>query len=229
MLESFSTVRTSLTTTDNIATIIQGQSKRVINYYIQVADSINDMATLKKLNQQWVPQNPFGPIMGALPEVANLGVDIHAQVAVDLVNFGVQDCYDNIALHLFVSGLRPHMRKAFASDAKKRATIPNSKPPGATSLRVLSVEDNDANANTVKTEAELVAALEEAEKLKNAILLFSKQKSTVFVAIICLQGLPTLLRPHRPPDCQRKPQIWLPKTLIAATVDKKVTSNLRLQ
>jgi hypothetical protein len=66
LLDSFSTVRTSRTTTVNISTLIQGQTERVINYYIRVADSINDMASLKKLHQQRVPANPFGPILGGL-------------------------------------------------------------------------------------------------------------------------------------------------------------------
>jgi hypothetical protein len=79
--------------------------------------------------------------MGALPEVVATDVAVRAQVAVDLVNFGVQDSYDNIALHLFVSALRPNIpdevmrqspitlteAKAYASDAEKRATIPQSK------------------------------------------------------------------------------------------------------
>jgi hypothetical protein len=135
-----------------MSTLIQGQSECIINYYIRVADSINDMASLKKLNQQRVPQNPFGPMIGALPEIAALGVDVHAQVDVDLINYRVQDCYDNIAPHVFLSSLRPHIHdevmrqsptalskaKALATDAEKRATIPNSKNPGATSLPILS-------------------------------------------------------------------------------------------
>jgi hypothetical protein len=51
LLDSFSIVRTSRTTTVNISNLIQGQTERVINYYIRVADSINDMASLKKLHQ----------------------------------------------------------------------------------------------------------------------------------------------------------------------------------
>ena len=152
LLDSFSAVHTFRTTKVNILTLIQSQSECVINYYIRVADSINDMASLKKLNQQRVPQNLFGPIMGALPEVAALGVYVRAQVAVDLVNFGVQDCYDNIALHLFIYSLHLHIgdevmrqsptalskAKALASDAEKRATIPNSKNPSTNSLPILS-------------------------------------------------------------------------------------------
>jgi hypothetical protein len=163
LLDSFSAVRTSRTTTVNISTLVQGQTEGVINYYIRVADSIKDMATLKKLNQQRVPANPFSPILGALPEVVATAVAVSAQVAADLVNFGVQDCYDNIALHLFISGLRPNIRnevmrqspitlteaKAFASDAKKRATIPQSKTSGTASLPVMPVEDNDT-AETLK-------------------------------------------------------------------------------
>ncbi len=193
MLDSFSAVLTSRTTMANILILIQDQNELVINYYIRVADSINDMASHKKLNQQRVPQNPFGPIMGALPEVVALSVDVHAQVALDLVNFGVQDCYDNIVLHLFVSGLRPHIRdevmrqsptalnkaKAFASDTEKWATIPSSKTPGATSLPVLTVEDND-NADTVETKAELVAALEEAEKSQDCKIAVLKAKINPF-------------------------------------------------
>jgi hypothetical protein len=68
LLDSFSAVRTSRTTTVNISTLIQGQKECVINYYIRVADSINDMASLKKLNQQRVPQNPFGPSWGPCPK-----------------------------------------------------------------------------------------------------------------------------------------------------------------
>jgi hypothetical protein len=110
LLDSFSAVRTSRTTTVNISTLLQGQTESVINYYIRVADSINDMASLKKLNQQRVPANPFGPILVVLPDVVATDVAVHARVAVDLVNFSVQDCYNNIALHLFVSGLRPNIR-----------------------------------------------------------------------------------------------------------------------
>jgi hypothetical protein len=193
LLDSFSAVRTSQTTTVNISNLIQGQNECVINYYIQVADSINDMASLKKLNQQRVPQNPFGPILRALPEVVATVVEVRAQVALDLVNFGVQDCYDNIALHLFVSGLRPNIRdevirqsptalneaKAFASDAEKQATIPHSKTPCATSLPVMPVEDND-NADTVETEAELFAALEEAEKFQDCKIAVLKAKINHF-------------------------------------------------
>jgi len=193
LLDSFSSVRTSRTTTVKISTLIQGQTKRVINYYIRVADSINDMASLKKLNQQRIPQNPFGPILGALPEVATLRIDVRAQFALDLINFGVQDCYDNIALHLFVSGLRPHIcnkvmrqsptaltkAKAFASDTKKWATIPNSKTPGATSLPVMPVENNN-NADIVETEAKIVAALEEAEKSQDCKIAVLKAKINRF-------------------------------------------------
>ena len=151
------------------------------------------MVSLKKLNQQRVPKNPFGPIMGALPEVAALGVDVCAQVALDLVTFGVQDSYDNITLHLFVSGLHPHIRdevmrqsptalneaKAFASDIEKRATIPNSKTPGATSIPVLPVDDNDT-ADAVETEAQLVAALEEVEKSQDSKIAVLKAKINCF-------------------------------------------------
>jgi hypothetical protein len=193
LLDSFSIVRTSRTTTVNISTLIQGQTERVINYYIRVADSINDMASLKKLHQQRVPANPFGPILGALPEVVATDVAVRAQVCVDLVNFGVQDCYDNIALHLFVSGLRPNIRdevmrqspitlteaKAFASDAEKRATIPQSKTSGATSIPVMPVDDNDT-ADSAETEAELVAALEEAEKSQDCKIAVLKAKINRF-------------------------------------------------
>jgi hypothetical protein len=151
------------------------------------------MASLKKLNQQRVPQNPFGPILGALPEVATLHIDVRAQFALDLINFGVQDCYDNITLHLFVSGLRPHIcnkvmrqsptaltkAKAIASDAKKWATIPYSKTPGATSLPVMPVENND-NADIVETEAKIVAALEEAEKSQDCKIAVLKAKINRF-------------------------------------------------
>ena len=193
LLDSFSAVRTSRTTTVNISSLVQGQTERVINYYIRVADSINDMAALKKLHQQLVPANPFGPILGALPEVVATDVAVRAQVCLDLVNFGVQDCYDNIALHLFVSGLRPNIRdevmrqspvtlteaKAFASDAEKRATIPQSKTSGATSLPVMPVDDNDT-ADTAETEAELVAALEEAEKSQDCKIAVLKAKINRF-------------------------------------------------
>jgi hypothetical protein len=151
------------------------------------------MAALKNLNQQKVPQNPFGPIMGALPEVVATAVAVRAQVAVDLVKFGVQDCYDNIALHLFVSGLWPNIRdevmrqspttlheaKAFASDAEKRATIPHSKTQGATSLPVMPVDDND-NPEPAETEAKLVAALEEAEKAQDCKIAVLKAKINRF-------------------------------------------------
>jgi hypothetical protein len=193
LLDSFSTVRTSRTTTVNISNLIQGQTERVINYYIRVADSINDMTSLKNLHQQRVPANPFGPILGALPEVVGTDVAVRAQVALDLVKFGVQDSYDNIALHLFVSGLRPNIRdevmrqspitlteaKAFASDAKKRATIPQSKTSGATSLPVMPVDDTDAT-ETIETEAELVAALEEAEKSQDCKIAVLKAKINRF-------------------------------------------------
>jgi hypothetical protein len=171
-----------------------------------IADSINDMASLKKLNQQRVPQNPFGPILGALPKVVATDVAVRAQVALDLVHFGIQDCYDNIAYHLFASGLRPNIRdevmrqsptalneaKAFASDAEKQATIPHSKTLGATSLPVMPVEDND-NADTAKTEAKL---LRKPKNLRIVKLLSSKQKSTVSVAIMSPQDHPTPARPH---------------------------------
>jgi hypothetical protein len=193
LLDSFSTVRTSRTTTVNISNLIQGQTERVINYYIRVADSINDMTSLKNLHQQRVPANPFGPILGALPEVVGTDVAVRAQVALDLVKFGVQDSYDNIALHLFVSGLRPNIRdevmrqspitlteaKAFASDAEKRATIPQSKTSGATSLPVMPVDDADT-AETTETEAELVAALEEAEKSQDCKIAVLKAKINRF-------------------------------------------------
>jgi hypothetical protein len=147
LLDFFSAIRTSRTTTINISTLVQGQNERVINYYIRVADSINDMASLKKLNQQRVPQNPFGPILGALPELVATDVAVLAQVALALVNSGVQDCYDNIALHLFVSGLRPNIRD---------------------------------DANTIKTESELVAALEEAEKSQDCKIAVLKAKINRF-------------------------------------------------
>jgi hypothetical protein len=131
--------------------------------------------------------------LGALPEVVATDVAVRAQVALDLVNFGVQDSYDNIALHLFVSGLRPNIRdevmrqspitlteaKAFASDAEKRATIPQSKTSGATSLPVMPVDDTDA-PETAETEAELVAALEEAEKSQDCKIAVLKAKINHF-------------------------------------------------
>jgi hypothetical protein len=100
---------------------------------------------------------------------------------------------DNIALHLFVSGLKPNIRdevmrqspitlteaKAFASDAEKRATIPQSKTSGATSLPMMPVEDNNS-ADNAETEAELVAALEETEKSQDCKIAVLKAKINRF-------------------------------------------------
>jgi hypothetical protein len=67
LLDFFSAVRTSCTTTVNISTLIQGQNERIINYYIRVADSINDMAYLKNLINNGACKIPLSPPM--LPSV----------------------------------------------------------------------------------------------------------------------------------------------------------------
>jgi hypothetical protein len=47
LLNVFSVIQTSRTTTINMTSLIQGSSQGVINYYIRVFGSIND---IKKLN-----------------------------------------------------------------------------------------------------------------------------------------------------------------------------------
>jgi hypothetical protein len=59
LLNAFSVIRTSRTTTINLTSLLQGTNKRVTDYYIRVIDAVNDIQSLKKLKQQRLPEDPW--------------------------------------------------------------------------------------------------------------------------------------------------------------------------
>ena len=90
----------------------------------------------------------------------------------------------------------------------------------------MPVEDTDT-ADTTETEAELVAALEEAEKSQDCKIAVLKAKINRFRCNTQSSRPPNSGPVHvRPPDHHRKLQIQLPKTSTLVTVEEKATFNL---
>jgi hypothetical protein len=118
LLNAFSVIRTSCTTTINLTSLLQGTSERVTEYYIRVVDTVNDIEAMKKLNTQRLPADPWQQA-AAIPQFMALGVAVRAKILMDLVDFGIQDSLDYVSLNLFVSGLKPHIREEVMRQAPK--------------------------------------------------------------------------------------------------------------
>jgi hypothetical protein len=110
LLNVFSVIRTFCTTTINLTSLVQGVKERVTNFYIWVFNAINDIESLKKIKQQRVLTYPWGEATNVLQFTA-LDVAILTAILLNHVNFGIQDCLDYMSLNLFVSGLKPNVRK----------------------------------------------------------------------------------------------------------------------
>jgi hypothetical protein len=175
LLNAFSVIGTSRTTTINLTSLLQGTNERVTNYYIRVVDAVNDIESLKKLNQQQIPADPWGEA-AAVPEFMALAVAVHAKILLNLVEFGIQDCLDYVSLNLFISGLKPHIREEVmrqtpktlddAFDMAVQSEKINYAPPktaGATALPVLPVDQHNVPPPNEESEADLLAALEDIE------------------------------------------------------------------
>jgi hypothetical protein len=175
LLNAFSVIRTSRTTTINLTSLLQGTSERVTEYYIRVVDAVNDIEAMKKLNTQRLPDNPWQEA-AAVPEFMALGVAVRAKILMDLVDFGIQDSLDYVSLNLFVSGLRPHIREEVMRQApktlddafdlavqSKKINYAPTKTGGATALPVMPVDQHNMPPPAEDTEADLLAALEDME------------------------------------------------------------------
>jgi hypothetical protein len=82
LLNTFSVIRTSRTTTINLTLLLQGSNERVTDYYIRVVDAVNDIESLKKLNQQRLPADPWQQA-AAVPELMALAVATRAKILLD--------------------------------------------------------------------------------------------------------------------------------------------------
>jgi hypothetical protein len=174
LLNAFSVIRTSRTTTINLTSLLQGTSERVTEYYIRVVDAVNDIEAMKKLNQQRLPENPWQEA-AAVPAFMALDVAVRAKILMDLVDFGIQDSLDYVSLNLFVSGLKPHIREEVMRQAPKtlddafdlavQSEKINYAPTktGASALPVMPVDQHNMPPPAEDNEADLLAALEDIE------------------------------------------------------------------
>jgi hypothetical protein len=175
LLNAFSVIRTSRTTTINLTSLLQGTSERVTEYYIRVVDAVNDIEAMKKLNTQRLPENPWQEA-AAVPAFMALEVAIRAKILMDLVNFGIQDSLDYVSLNLFVSGLKPHIREEVMRQAPKtlddafnlavqseKINYAPTRTNGATALPVMPVDQHNTPQPAKDNEADLLAALEDME------------------------------------------------------------------
>ncbi len=101
---------------------------------------------------------------------------------------------------------------------------PQFHTPKPTRLSVMPMEDND-NADTVKTEAEVVAALDEAEKSQDWKIAVLKAKINCFRCNNQSSRPPTPGPSTSAPRPPKKAPKRLPRTWTAATVDEKATTN----
>jgi len=142
--------------------LVQGTNERVINYYIRVVDSINEIEALKKIHPQRLPENPWGDDISAIPAFMAIPAADRAAILLNLINFGIQDCLDHICLNFFVSGLRPHIREEVMRQSPKILDDALEMALWAASLPVTQV-DQDAAPPAEETEADLIAAIKDAE------------------------------------------------------------------
>jgi hypothetical protein len=175
LLNAFSVIRTSRTTTINLTSLLQGTSERVTEYYIRVVDAVNDIEAMKKLNTQRLPADPWQQA-AAIPEFMALGVAVRAKILMDLVDFGIQDSLDYVSLNLFVSGLKPHIREEVMRQAPKtlddafdlavqseKINYAPTRTNGTTALPVMPVDQHNMLPPAEDNEADLLAALEDME------------------------------------------------------------------
>ncbi len=106
-LAAFSTTRTPLTATVNLAALHQGQNKTVVLFYPRVVKAVDDLAGAAFP----LPDPPFPVEFINIPGFAALAVPVCAATAQALVTFGAASAFNHIALKLFVSNLRPSLRE----------------------------------------------------------------------------------------------------------------------
>jgi hypothetical protein len=175
LLNAFSIIRTSRTTTINLTSLLQGTSERVTDYYIRVVDAVNDIEAMKKLNQQRLPEDTWQEA-AAVPGFMALAIATRAKILMDLVDFGIQDMLDYVSLNLFVSGLKPHIREEVMRQTPKtlddafdmavqseKINYAPTKTTGATALPVMPVDQQNTPPPAEDNEADLLAALEDIE------------------------------------------------------------------
>jgi hypothetical protein len=175
LLKAFSIILTSRTTTINMTSLLQGTNKRVTNYYIRVDNVVNDIESLQKLDTQRLPAMPWQEAADD-PQFMAFAVDVRARILLSLVDFGIQDCLDYVSLNLFVSGLKPNIWEEVMRQAPKvlddafdmavqseKINFTPQKAQGTTALHVMPVNQTDSPQSTDKSEADLLAALEDTE------------------------------------------------------------------
>ena len=108
LLYAFSAVRTSRTTTVNLANLLQNQAERVVSYYTRVVNTVNDLEGLSP--NVAIPAEPWTAAFQAVPQLMGLPVADRAAQVQKLVDHGAQRIYDLLALNIFVSNLRPSLR-----------------------------------------------------------------------------------------------------------------------
>jgi hypothetical protein len=192
LLNAFSVIRTSHTTTINLTSLLQGTTELVTDYYIRVVDAVNDIESMKKLNQQRLPDNPWQEA-AAVPGFMALAITTRAKILMDLVDFGIQDMLDFISLNLFVSGLKPHIREEVMRQIPKtlndtfdmavqseKINYASAKTTGATALPVMPVDQHNPPLPAEETEADLLAVLEDIEAKNESHVAAIKTKLNKF-------------------------------------------------
>jgi hypothetical protein len=110
-----------------------------------------------------------------------------------LVDFGIQDCLDYASLNLFVSDLKPHIQEEVMHLAPKvldhvfdmavqseKINFTPQKTQGATALPVMPIDQADSLPPADKSEANLLAALEDTEAENNCHVAAIKTKLNKF-------------------------------------------------
>jgi hypothetical protein len=114
-------------------------------------------------DQQQLPANPWQEAAN-VPKFMALAVDLRARILLNLVDFGIQNCLDNVSLNLLVSSLNKNLDDAFnmAVQSEKINYAP-PKAAGAMALPVLPVDQHNAPPPPEESEADLLAPLKDIE------------------------------------------------------------------
>ena len=117
LLYAFSAVRTSRTTTINLANLQQNQSKHVVSYNTRIINTVND---LEGLNPDIpVPTEPWTAAVWAVPAFMALPIADQVEQLQHLITHGAQRVYDHMALNIFVSNHRPSIREEVIRQSPK--------------------------------------------------------------------------------------------------------------
>ena len=188
LLYAFSAVRTSRTTTINLANLQQNQSERVVSYYTRVVNTVND---LEGLNPDIpVPAEPWTPAVRAVPAFMALPIADRVEQLQRLITHGAQRVYDHMALNIFVSNLRPSIREEVIRQSPKilndafemamEAEKAQFDPRKTASLPMMPVEPHHGSDNNTDTEDALQAELEDLTNDSSARIEAIKKKLSKF-------------------------------------------------